>query len=206
MTKNQAPVWRWVNRVVLSGILVCLLILIAQNRSTPPTDREDAARTFQVSPPIPRPAPPRMEGGSETASTKGTTNEDNALEPTDRGPTKEPLTSPTPSTVRYEALVTHSLVHSQDRSVESEASPVSTALAAEIIGHVQLSGTPPPERPITLDPVCGRFYPDGLTTRFYAVGSSGALADGWWQPIARPVSRLGGSRFGTGKGLVWMWC
>ena len=49
--------------------------------------------------------------------------------------------------------------------------------AAEISGKVTLKGTPPPEKAITLDAVCGKMQPDGIKTRFYVVGDGGALAN-----------------------------
>ena len=49
--------------------------------------------------------------------------------------------------------------------------------AADVTGKVTLKGTPPPEKPITLDAVCGKMQPDGIKTRFYVVGDGGALAN-----------------------------
>ena len=34
--------------------------------------------------------------------------------------------------------------------------------AADVTGKVTLKGTPPPEKPITLDAVCGKMQPDGI--------------------------------------------
>jgi len=53
-----------------------------------------------------------------------------------------------------------------------------TGMAADITGKVTLKGTPPPEKPIPLDPTCGKLHPSGkMTTRFYMVGKEGGLAD-----------------------------
>jgi hypothetical protein len=50
--------------------------------------------------------------------------------------------------------------------------------AADISGKITLKGTPPPERPLPLDPTCGGLHPnDKPTTRFYLVGPAGELAD-----------------------------
>ena len=49
--------------------------------------------------------------------------------------------------------------------------------AADVTGKITLKGTPPPEKPITLDAVCGKMQPDGIKTRFYVVGDGGALAN-----------------------------
>jgi len=52
------------------------------------------------------------------------------------------------------------------------------ASAADITGKITLKGTPPPERPLPLDPTCGGLHPtDKPTTRFYVVGPAGELAD-----------------------------
>jgi hypothetical protein len=51
--------------------------------------------------------------------------------------------------------------------------------AGDITGKITLKGTPPPEKVLPLDPNCGALYPAGdkPTTRFYAVGKNGELAD-----------------------------
>jgi hypothetical protein len=52
------------------------------------------------------------------------------------------------------------------------------ASAADITGTITLKGTAPPEKPIVLtDPLCGKSRTTPATTRFYAVGSGGELAD-----------------------------
>src|SRR5690349_19510278 len=53
----------------------------------------------------------------------------------------------------------------------------SVASAAEISGKIKVTGTPPPEKQITLDPLCGKFAANGLTTRHYVVGADKGLAN-----------------------------
>ena len=53
----------------------------------------------------------------------------------------------------------------------------SVASAAEISGKVTLSGTPAPEKAITLDASCGKLQPKPITTRHYVVGADKGLAD-----------------------------
>jgi hypothetical protein len=48
--------------------------------------------------------------------------------------------------------------------------------AGDITGKVTLKGTPPPERPLPLDPACGKIHPT-KKTRLYVVGQGGELAD-----------------------------
>ncbi|HSY44192.1 MAG TPA: carboxypeptidase regulatory-like domain-containing protein [Candidatus Acidoferrum sp.] len=52
--------------------------------------------------------------------------------------------------------------------------------AADIIGTVTLTGTPPAEipiQPLMDDPTCGPLHPETPTTHFYVVGKNGEFAD-----------------------------
>jgi hypothetical protein len=51
--------------------------------------------------------------------------------------------------------------------------------AASIFGRVTLRGTPPPEKPLPLDALCGKLHNPATppTTRFYVVSPQGGLAD-----------------------------
>lgn len=63
-------------------------------------------------------------------------------------------------------------------AVAAVTAALHTGMAADITGKVTLKGTPPPEKPIPLDPTCGKLHPSGkLSTRFYVVGKDGGLAD-----------------------------
>jgi plastocyanin len=53
----------------------------------------------------------------------------------------------------------------------------SVASAAEISGKVKLNGTPPPEKPITLDPPCAKLQPKQITTRHFIVSPDKGLAN-----------------------------
>jgi hypothetical protein len=48
--------------------------------------------------------------------------------------------------------------------------------AGEITGKVTLKGTPPAEKDLPLDPICGKIHPT-KKTRLYVVDSNGGLAD-----------------------------
>jgi len=57
---------------------------------------------------------------------------------------------------------------------------VTQVTAGDLTGTVTLTGTPPPEKPITPlkeDPICGKFYTDMPTTKFFVVGPNKELAD-----------------------------
>lgn len=53
----------------------------------------------------------------------------------------------------------------------------SFASAADITGKVKLTGTPPPEKQIQLDPTCSKLHEKPLTTRHYVVGEGGGLGN-----------------------------
>ena len=53
----------------------------------------------------------------------------------------------------------------------------SVASAAEVSGKIKLTGTPPPEKPITLDAACGKLQPTPITTRHYLVSPDKGLAN-----------------------------
>src|ERR1041385_1283089 len=53
----------------------------------------------------------------------------------------------------------------------------SVASAAEISGKIKLTGTPPPEKPITLDALCGKAQPNAIATRHYVVSPDKGLAN-----------------------------
>ena len=57
------------------------------------------------------------------------------------------------------------------------ASLASAFVESGITGKVTLRGTPPPEKPLPLDPACGQMHETTPTTRFYQVAHDGGLAD-----------------------------
>ncbi|HXG46388.1 MAG TPA: carboxypeptidase regulatory-like domain-containing protein [Methylomirabilota bacterium] len=62
-------------------------------------------------------------------------------------------------------------------SVLAFAAVVPVATAAEISGKIKLNGTPPPEKTITMDAMCGKLQPKPVTTRHYVVGADKGLAN-----------------------------
>lgn len=61
--------------------------------------------------------------------------------------------------------------------VATTSGRVSSQSSSSIAGRVTLRGTPPPEKPITFDPMCARLNPAPVTTRHYVVGTEGGLAN-----------------------------
>lgn len=51
--------------------------------------------------------------------------------------------------------------------------------AGDITGKITLNGTPPAEKPLPMDPTCGKLQPAGVkpTTHFYVVGAGNGLGD-----------------------------
>ncbi len=55
---------------------------------------------------------------------------------------------------------------------------LSSASAGDVSGVVKLKGTPPPEKPLPLDPACGKLWPNEKPkTRFYSVGADSGLGE-----------------------------
>lgn len=57
------------------------------------------------------------------------------------------------------------------------ASTVSMGLAGNLTGKVTLKGTPPAEREISMDAVCGKMHNGKVSTRHFVVGSDHGLAN-----------------------------
>ncbi|MDB6027756.1 MAG: hypothetical protein JWM68_3979 [Verrucomicrobiales bacterium] len=57
------------------------------------------------------------------------------------------------------------------------ASALQIVSAADITGKVTLKGTPPPEKEIPMDAVCGKLHTGPVKTRLYVVGADNGLAN-----------------------------
>jgi len=57
------------------------------------------------------------------------------------------------------------------------AASIQISTAGEISGKVKLKGTPKPEVPIDLGPICGKLHDGPATTRHYVVGADHGLAN-----------------------------
>jgi len=181
MTKNHVSSWRWVNALLMAGILVCLAVLILQNivrlsqRSPAP---ESVVMEVMPSPaepvPDPKPAPPPRQALAATTVPVETP----AHQPGDGVPTA--LASPPPPPLFQEPVpvLGHILKGPATTTANSSSTAWPAGVGAEIIGRVRLNGTPPEERTLPLDPYCSKYYTNGLpTTRFYVVGEDHGLGD-----------------------------
>jgi hypothetical protein len=184
MDSPKAPLVNKLILVALVGIGACLVVLIAQNRNRaapepePPSapDQSAAAQWDAERPGVPlvtseaklqqrqatqgqsypRPSTPGPEAVAD--------NESSAQSKTD-----EPIPPAVDSVIGRVAVTPVGAV--QGSAIYRVGAP--------IIGRVVLSGKPPPEITVALDPVCGRLHDKPLTTRHYVVGDSGGLANVW---------------------------
>src|SRR5215204_901883 len=79
---------------------------------------------------------------------------------------------------KYRMLRSHTLFMKKILFVLSVAALAgSVASAAEISGKIKLTGTPPPEKQITPDAMCGKLAGGALATRFYVTGADKGLAN-----------------------------
>ncbi len=69
-----------------------------------------------------------------------------------------------------------------------------SASAGDVTGKISLTGTPPPERDIPMDPTCGKLHQGKATTRFYVTDGAGGLGD--------CVVYLEGAKGGTSNGAT----
>ena len=163
---------------VLTLILLCLVVLIAQNRSRPVASAESPAPAESMTPQTaihersnPEP-PPKV-----------------AAAPIPRAVSEQPRTTPPAvtsaaqpesprgiSTAQQQPEVT--LVNPvRPQSLDIIVHPQTPVLNTELCGRVRLEGKPPPEIPINMSERCNRLQDGPATTRHYVVGPGGGLAN-----------------------------
>jgi hypothetical protein len=171
--------------VALLAICVCLVVLIAQNRT-----RNSPPETAGGQLVVPQETTPADQWDAEPVRLKVTNN---LRKPTPRAPLTTPAPQVAASPRQPEAVSTvpdgqYTPPESAAGTVTAEVAPISvitihgTAMypaGMPIVGQVLLSGEPPRETPISLDPTCGRYHQKPLTTRHYVVSDSGGLANVW---------------------------
>lgn len=164
---------------VLTLILVCLIVLIAQNRSR---DKRDAALPDRVVEAAPTPAVAETEAPAppQPSATKArpvlvasTPQSANPLPIESPSPPPPMQPQPTPAAQPYTTLVNPVGRAPLDIVVR----PDGQVLKTELCGRVRLEGNPPREIPVSLDATCRRLRDEPLTTRHYVVGPNGGLAN-----------------------------
>jgi hypothetical protein len=178
MPNDKTPLVQKLILAVLTLILLCLIVLIAQNRSKPPqviaqtdpaTDVVVAPETTSEEPPT----KPKITAGSAKSLAMPS------------APSR--ISEPPPQTLSATEIPPPQLPRPESRPilvnpvrpapVEIVVRPESSILKTELCGRVSLEGNPPPEVPISLDAACRRLRDQPLTTRHYVVGANGGLAN-----------------------------
>lgn len=175
-----APVTNKLILLVLSGIFVCLVLLVIRAFDRHPSVAPDVAVSV-TSGPDAEAAPeavsliaPRPSAHRPTASTTRTPVISVITQPGTSEATEEP-----PATVSQTIFLSppYSL-HSLAKYSSGLSNSLVAAIAQNplIVGTITLLGTPKPEIAINFGPSCGKFAPPA-TTRHYVVGPDGGLAN-----------------------------
>jgi plastocyanin len=164
---------------VLTLILVCMVVLIAQNRSKEKAAVGAMDRIVEPAPalaepeelPAPKPSPPPSRPVLAAPAPKSLAPP--AVESTATFPITQPQPPPVTVPEPYTALVNPVARTPLDIVVRPEGQVLKT----ELCGRVRLEGKPPPEVPINLHGICRDLRDKPLTTRHYVVGPNGGLAN-----------------------------
>ena len=178
MNTEKTPLVQKLILCVLTLILVCLVVLIAQNRSREKSEVNFASGTVDSDPVaavVEPDQPPSQRGDSPVrfvpvaAGPQAATEVVVGADPIPAVAQPQPTPQPAPYTT---------LVNPVGRApVEIVVRPDAAVLKTELCGRVRLEGKPPREMPISLDAVCRQLHDAPLTTRHYVVGQDGGLAN-----------------------------
>ena len=191
MNNARTPLVNKLILLVLVGICLCLVVLIAQNKRrnlpeqgpSPATMAQDdatEANRWDAEPSVRLRVTNNLPRSELTAVASIPDQEMSPTTPVLTGiPTAKTMSGSIPSTPAVETpFVTGTGIPSGERIGRSFYAP-----GVPISGRVVLSGTPPPEIPITMDPICAALhakqYETSPTTRHYVVGEQGGLANVW---------------------------
>ena len=171
--------------LVLSMILVCLVMLVVRAYQKPlfpeaPASVAEASVPVEVEPVVFEPTPVAT---NRFASRPIRTNVVRSVPPTRLASPQSPVVAESqgeisPTLVDNSALVVNAAVTEiAGGGVQGVTRGPSAGPGPELVGLVTLVGQPKPEIPLELGPSCGRYRPEGATTRHYVVGSGGGLAN-----------------------------
>lgn len=176
MNSEKTPLAQKLILVVLTLILVCLVVLIAQNRSRPAQSFSEVNTTTE-------PLPPQDDLVANNQTSGETRVAPRAVLPA--GATKDrstalvsqappvPQQPAVPTAAPYVTLVSPA----HPAAVDIVVHPKTGVLTTELCGRVRLEGKPPPEIPIQMDATCSRLQDGPVTTRHYLVSKDGGLAN-----------------------------
>jgi len=177
MNTEKTPLVQKLILGVLTLILVCLVILIAQNRVSqvvPPSQAnaipEPTAEPREAAQPVVQeePAPTRRTVVPQSVRQESAPPALVTAAPSPVQPAPQPA-APQP----YVTLVSPA----RPRPLDIVVHPQTEVLKTELCGRVRLEGQPQPEVPIRLNASCSRLNEGPVTTRHYVVGQEGGLAN-----------------------------
>jgi hypothetical protein len=169
--------------VLLVLILGCLIYLIARDRERARAQARQASDSFGNT----QDGDTRSaEGEQETRAPQVAPLRPRASTNSAQRPAPAQPAEGIASAKVKEDTVDPAAIARNDSVAAAEIPPVSFAAfagsssssgAASVSGRITLRGTPPPEVPITLDPMCARTHPQPMTTRHFVVGEGGGLGN-----------------------------
>ncbi len=169
------PLWiAAIALVTIAGLLVVLVSRPADSKANTQPVKTFAARQANMertSPlsPVAIIPPVRIAGAARAPAQPLTAsnNLENTLQSSATDTVQAPIPpSPTPEDLRLATTVSAPIVPA-----------VRATRVTELSGRVVLRGTPPPEIPLAMDPVCGQLHSKPATTRHYVVSPDGGLAN-----------------------------
>lgn len=179
MNTEKTPLVQKLILGALTLILVCLIVLIAQNRAKDTVSVSEVNTTAEPgSPPsVNNAEPPQVASSKQTTARPPVPQVPPAL----RERSMAAGAQPTPEPARIQTLPPPqpytTLVNPVGREpLDMVLQPHAPVLKTEICGRVRLEGTPPPEIPITMNAACSRLHEGHLITRHYVVGPERGLA------------------------------
>jgi hypothetical protein len=176
MNAEKTPLAQKLIIALLSLILVCLVVLIAQNRikPAPPVSEvktKPVPTELEIAQTEPKPEPPRSAAPNVVAP-RPVRDQVTPLGE-EAAPPAIPASAPPATPPPYVTLVSPA----KPAPIDIVVHPDSSVLKTEICGRVRLEGRPPPEIPINFDESCSRLQEGPVTTRHYVVGPEGGLAN-----------------------------
>jgi len=175
-----------VNRLtllVLSLILVCLVLLVVRAYQKPGTTGEPPAMAeTEISPVVAEESPPAEPSTPmrppQVVRRTPTTNTVRVSSPArSSGPVNSAVPEAGAPPAQFADRATALVAVSEGEHVGGALISGGPSPGTSLSGWVTLTGTPPPEIPISLGPTCSSLRTDKVTTRHFVVSREGGLAN-----------------------------
>ena len=177
MNSEKTPLVQKLILVVLTLILVCLVVLIAQNRAKPTHSLSEVNTTAEPPPETEEPAnrqPPAPQRAAPVVVLRPNAVKDQTTEEAKESLVQSQAVPQQPASPQpYVTLVSPA----RPAAVDIVVQPKTGVLTSELCGRVRLEGKPPPELPIHMDATCSRLQERPVTTHHYLVSKDGGLAN-----------------------------